>query len=149
MARDGEPAHVAGQPNKRTMTGSLHAPRTFCRKTLSVTDYHTASLSTITPETSFELRTPDVSAFTTGRSLLYPAFTGMVTNGMGGYAGHPELATTGVRSRPLPTAKRALLGSGGELNGALPRASPATSGAVPWCARFGDLWLYRGGGGDG
>ena len=95
MARDGEPAHVAGQPNKRTMTGSLHAPRTFCRKTLSVTDYHAASLSTITPETSFALRIPDVSAFTTGRSLLFPAFTDMVTGDMGGCTEHSKLATTG------------------------------------------------------
>ena len=83
------------------------------------------SLSTITPETSFALRTLDVPTFTTGRSLLYPVFTGMVTNGMGGYAGHPELATTGVRSQPLPTAKSAQLGSSGELNDALPRASPS------------------------
>ena len=122
--RDGEPARVAGRPNKRSTMGSPRVPRTFCRKTLSVTDYHAASLSTITPETSFALRTLDVTAFTIGRSLLYPTFAGMVTSGMGDCAGHPKLSTTGVRSRPLPSAKSALLGSGGELNGALPRASP-------------------------
>ena len=121
---DGEPACVAGRPNKRPTTRSPRAPLHLLQKTLSITDYHAASLSTITPETSFALRTSDVSAFTTGRSLLYPTFTGMVTSGMGGCAGHPELATTGVRSRPLPTAKRALLGSGGELNGTLSKASP-------------------------
>ena len=55
-------------------------------------------MSTITPETSFALRTPDVSAPTMGRSLLYPAFAGMVTSGKGNCARHPELATTGVRS---------------------------------------------------
>ena len=82
-------------------------------------------MNTITPETSFALRTPDVFAFTTGRSLLYPVFAGMVTSGMGGCAGHPELATTGVRSRPLPTNQRTLLGSSGELNVTLPRASPS------------------------
>ena len=111
---------VAGLPNKRPMMGSLHAPCTFCRKALSFIDYRAALPSTITPETSFALRTLDVFVFTTGRSLLYPVFTGM-----GGYAGHPELATTGVRSQPLPTAKSALLGSSGELNGTLPRASPS------------------------
>ena len=100
-------------------------PRTFCGKTLSVTDYHAASLSTITPETSFALRTLEYVAFTTGRPLLYPAFAGMVTRGMGGCAEHSKLATTGIKSQPLPTAKRALLGSGGELNSVLPRASPS------------------------
>ena len=99
--------------------------RSFFRKTLSVTDYHVVSLSTITPETSFALRTLDVTAFTTGRSLLYPALADMVTSGTGGYAGHPELATTGVRSQPLPADKRALLGTSGELNDAIPRASPS------------------------
>ena len=48
--RDGKPARVAGQPNKQPATGSPCAPVTFYKKTLSVTDYHAASLSTITPD---------------------------------------------------------------------------------------------------
>ena len=85
-------------PTSGQRQGARTRPRTFCRKTLSVIDYHATSLSAITPKSSFALRTLDVSAFTTGRSLLYPAFTSMVTSGMGSYAGHPKLATTGVRS---------------------------------------------------
>ena len=31
-----------------------------------------------------------------GRSLLYPAFAGMATSGMGGCVEHTKLATTGI-----------------------------------------------------
>ena len=88
---------VAGRPNKRPAMGNPRAHPHICRRTPSFTEYRATLRNNITPEKSFALRTLENAAFTMGRPLLYPAFIGTATSGMGGYAEHTKLATTGIK----------------------------------------------------
>ena len=87
---------VAGQPNKRPAMGNPRAHPHICRRTPSFTEYRATLQNAITPEKRFALRTLENVAFTMGRPLLYPAFAGMATSGMGGCVEHTKLATTGI-----------------------------------------------------
>ena len=89
---------IAGQPNKWPTMGNPCVHPHICRRTPSFIEYRATLRNTVTPEKSVALRTLENVAFTMGRPLLYPAFAGTATSGMGGYAGHPKLATTEVRS---------------------------------------------------
>ena len=103
MAQQSNAAHaemavrVAGRPNKRPTMGNPRAHRHICRRTSSFTEYRVTLRNTIKPEKSFALRTLENAAFTMGRPLLYPAFTGTAISGMGGYADYTKLATTGIK----------------------------------------------------
>ena len=88
---------VAGRPNKWPVMENPRAHPHICRRTPSFTKYRVTLQNTITPEKSFALRTLENAAFTTGRPLLYPAFSDTATSDMGSCAEHTKLATTGIK----------------------------------------------------
>ena len=88
---------IAGRPTKRPTMGNPRTHPHICRRTPSFTEYRATLQNAITPEKRFALRTLENVAFTMGRPLLYPAFAGTTTSGMGGCAEHMKLATTGIK----------------------------------------------------
>ena len=88
---------IAGRSNKRPAMGNPRVHPHICRRTPSFIEYCATLRITITPKKSFALRTLENAAFTIGRPLLYPAFVGTPTSGMGGYAKPTKLTMTRIK----------------------------------------------------